>query len=140
MLTTFRVNTLHVRTGKSLLNSNLQHLRLGCHVLLVLHCLKLRFVAVAAPMRRFLPNRKCGAESFICVEVLEYPWPNKQYPTLVLEHGARMPPWSIPIQSDECDCSPCCIENFPDFHSRIKAITLSSTNIYATPWIATTKL
>lgn len=28
---------------------------------------------------------KRGAESSICIEVLEYLWPNKQYPTPVLE-------------------------------------------------------
>ena len=84
--------------------------------------------------------QKCGAESFIWSEVLEYLATNKQYPTLVLEHGARMPPWLTPIQSDECDCSPWSNEIFQISTQGQKAITLSSTNMYATPWIATTKL
>ena len=36
-------------------------------------------------------------------------------------------PRKILIQGDECGCSPWFNANFPDFHSRIKANTLSST-------------
>jgi len=36
-------------------------------------------------------KRKCGADSFICSEVLEYLWSNKQYSTPILGYGAWTP-------------------------------------------------
>ena len=40
-------------------------------------------------------------------------------------------PRNVLIQGDECGCFPWSNANFPDFHSRIKANTLSSINMSA---------
>lgn len=47
-------------------------------------------------------KKKVWSRSFICVEVLEYLEPNKQYPTLV-QYGDRKPHTDT---SDECNRFP----------------------------------